>query len=95
MCNDLTPNGFSFFSSRNPNFVRLVLVLVKPDETIYLKAEIRNRRKVVFFKDTGEYENLDNSLVVCGEHYERNYDSRNSKEEKMVLVGCRFIGRIE
>ena len=95
-CNDLTPNGFSFFAPRNPNFVRLVIALEKPREIIYLKAEIRNRRRVMFFKDTGEYENLDNSSTVCGEHYESNEVSNDSRAgERMILVGCLFTGRVD
>ena len=98
-CNDLTPSGFSFFFPRNPNFVRLVIALEKPDEpreTIYLTAEIRNRHKVVFCKDTGEYENFDNSSIVCGEHYESNNASSVPKAgEDMILVGCLFTGRVD
>lgn len=95
-CNDLTPNGFSFFAPRNPNFVRLVTALENPGGIIYLKAEIRSRRKVIFFEDTGEYENLDSSSTVYGEHYEGNNASRVPKAgECMILVGCRFTERVD
>ena len=92
-CNDLTPRGFSFLMDSEPEFEELIIALAASPDTIFVHANIRHSRKVLFFPDSGRIENFDEP-AVCGEYYEsQQHPSTYEKGQLMLLVGCCFTAR--
>ncbi|MBN2292855.1 MAG: hypothetical protein JXM70_10545 [Pirellulales bacterium] len=94
-CNDLTSKGFSFFVKNPPDFDKLVVALESPENTIYVNAEVRHHRKVLYFPSSGRVETLD-GYALCGEHLQ-SMESPETYEPgiPMTLVGCCFTWRFE
>ena len=92
-CNDLTPNGFSFFIDGAADFDQLIVAFQSPSGAILIQAEVRHSRRVLWFADTGRVERLDDSAAGGESDQTGENPSAQEKGEPMTLVGCRFTGR--
>ena len=94
-CNDLNGNGFSFFLDNAPDFHKLVIAFESPAKTVWVHAEVRHHREVLFYPSSGQIESLD-ECVRYVEHLEAQAAPHTHEAGiPMTLVGCRFTGRFE
>lgn len=88
-CHDLTRAGFSFFLSDRPEFRRLVVSFGEPPRTIYVRAEVV-RVEHVLVHSVGTIERQ-----VGTSKPSSSMAATGSPAMPMVLVGCRFVSRLE
>ena len=88
-CHDLSTGGFSFFIKRRPQFNSIVLGLGEPPDVAYLAAEVKHCTNVLRH-GSGEVDVLGNE-DARGDPA----DPDGSGPERMVLVGCQFVQRLE
>lgn len=88
-CYDLTRGGFSFFLPARPEFDSLVVAFGVPPRMIYLGAEVAHWARV-WLHASGEVEKIEEPAAPF------THSGRDGREVRsMVLVGCRFIQRLE
>ena len=81
-CHDLNQTGFSFFLSRPPCFDRMVVAFGQQPDCIYLIAEVLHWHEVTAAECR--------KMMAPGE-----MQSIGSQQGPMVLVGCRFVERLQ
>ena len=87
-CHDLTCNGFSFLLPNTPNFDSLVVAFGTPSDAIYVAAEVSHCHDVLVYP-TGKIE----QVADCpGQAIRQDLDVQTATP--MVMVGCRFTGRL-
>ncbi len=83
-CHDLATGGASFLMDAEPDFDTLVMAVGEPPAIAYMAAEIVHRTEVTLFGST---------VVKRGGEEPTGKDPAEPGRP-MVLVGCRFTGRI-
>ncbi len=87
-CHDLTRNGFSFLLPETPDFTGLVAAFERPDEVIYVAAEITHYEDVLVNSDGSVEPAADEKKTLGGNLVNRRFAT------PMVLVGCEFTERM-
>lgn len=89
LCHDLTSDGFSFFLDDPPDFESLVAALGIPPKLVYLRAKVVHVGDVLVYS-SGMVEPLrDRARHV-------SYEAPDGAiGTPMVLVGCRFLEKID
>ena len=88
-CHDLTPNGFSFFVPRRPNFTSLVISFGAASERILVGAEVLHCDKVLLYS-SGRVKRVRGQAGHLDSH-----GPNGDAATLMVLVGCRFTKRLQ
>jgi hypothetical protein len=88
-CHDLTRSGFSFFLDEPPEFTRLVAAFGDPPDAICVRAEVIHFEHVLVHP-MGTVERFEGKASRPG-----RVAATGQPAVPMVLVGCRFTGRLE
>jgi hypothetical protein len=88
-CCDLSRQGFSFLFPGPPDFHMLVASFGRPPEVIYVSAEVV-RTTSVLAHTSGDIE-----PCAAADAEPRPAESDDERPAPMVLVGCRFLQRLE
>jgi hypothetical protein len=84
-CHDLTAAGFSFLLPAPPAFQQLIVAFGNPPDYIYFVAEVTQCTRVLWHA-SGEVQRLDSKTDPL---------LSAAAARPMVLVGCRFVQRLE
>ncbi len=87
-CHDLSRGGFSFFFPSRPDFDSLAVAFGTPPEVIYMAAEVAHCEDVLV-DSSGEVRPVGGPGEQCDQ---QDLDGRTATP--MVMVGCRFNGRL-
>lgn len=89
-CYDLTCAGFSFFLPAEPTYTSLVAAFGQPPTMIYVGAQVAHCARVLLHA-SGLVEHIDGARA--GHVSYRSPDGQPATP--LVLVGCRFVERLE
>ncbi len=87
-CHDLSRGGFSFFLPHRPGFDLLAVAFDDPPDVIYMAAEVSH------YKDVLVYSSGEVRPIRCPTEQDDDEDLDDTTATPMVLVGCRFQGRL-
>lgn len=89
LCHDLTSEGFSFFLDDFPDFESLVAALGRPPKLVYVSAAVVHASEVLVYP-SGRVK------PMRGRARHVSYEAPDGAiGTPMVLVGCRFIDKID